>query len=119
MMIHNRNLSLIALFTFLSCGFSFALKTDLKPVNLRTEYKTDPVTDVSKPRLSWELISDVRGQEQTAYQVMVSSSTGLLAAGNADIWNPGKVAGNATNQIEFGGKPMRSRSVCFWKVRSW
>jgi alpha-L-rhamnosidase len=119
MMIHNRNLSLIALFTFLSCGFSFALKTDLKPVNLRTEYKTDPVTDVSKPRLSWELISDVRGQEQTAYQVMVSSSTGLLAAGNADIWNPGKVAGNATNQIEFGGIPMRSRSVCFWKVRSW
>lgn len=119
MMTHSRNFSLIVVFTFLSGSFSFALKTDLKPVNLRTEYKTNPVTDVSKPRLSWELISDVRCQEQTAYQVMVASSTGLLAADKADIWNPGKVAGNATNQIEFGGKPMHSRSVCFWKVRSW
>jgi alpha-L-rhamnosidase len=93
--------------------------SSLTPVNLRTEYKTNPVVDVEVPRLSWELSSDVRGQVQTAYQILVASSPGMLATGQADLWDSGKTGGNATNQVEYGGKPMKSRAVCFWKVRSW
>lgn len=93
--------------------------SDLKPVHLRTEYKINPVTDVTKPRLSWELTSAVRGQVQTGYQVLVASSAQQLAAGNPDLWDSGKVPGNATNQIEYAGTALSSRTVCYWKVRSW
>lgn len=101
------------------CSDSLAATTDLKPVNLRTEYKTNPVIDTGKPRLSWELTSTVRGQKQTAYQIMVASSAALLASGKADLWDSDKQTGNATNQIEYAGKDLTSRTVCFWKVRSW
>ena len=102
-----------------ACPKMHALNSDLKPVNLRTEYKIDPVVDVAKPRLSWELNSAVRGQIQTAYQIMVASSAVQLAANKADIWNSNKTNGNATNQVEFGGKTLNSRKICYWKVRSW
>jgi len=112
-------LSLIAFITVIFCSNTFALTSDLKPVSLRTEYKTDPVTDVAKPRLSWELISNIRGQVQTAYHIMVASTPELLTAGNGDLWNSSKIAGNSTNQVEYAGKPLQSRTVCFWRVRSW
>ncbi|GAB3927003.1 glycoside hydrolase family 78 protein [Larkinella terrae] len=92
---------------------------DLKPVNLRTEYKLNPVVDAAKPRLSWELTSAVRGQLQTAYQIRVASSPDLLAADKADLWNSAKTNGSATNQIEYAGKPLASRTICYWQVRSW
>lgn len=112
-------LVLMVFFTALYSSKSFAITTDLKPVNLRTEYKTNPVIDAVKPRLSWVLNSNVRGQVQTAYEIMVASSPKLLAAGKADLWNSNKVTSNATNQIEYAGKPLQSRTTCFWKVRSW
>ncbi len=112
-------LLLSALFSVLLCHNSLSATTDLKPVNLRVEYKINPVTDAEKPRLSWELTSTIREQIQTAYQIMVASSPGLLASDKADLWQSPKVNGNATNQVAYAGKSLASRTVCFWKVRSW
>ncbi len=106
----------IAGFTIASCTNS---ASDLTPVNLRTEYKIDPVVDAENPRLSWELTSEVRGQVQTAYQILVATSPELLEAGKADLWDSEKVSGNTTNQLEYAGKLLQSRTDCFWKVRSW
>ena len=106
----------IAGFTITSCTNS---ASDLTPVNLRTEYKIDPVVDAENPRLSWELTSEVRGQVQTAYQILVATSTELLEADKADLWDSEQVSSNATNQVEYTGKPLQSRTACFWKVRSW
>ena len=92
---------------------------DLRPVNLRTEYKHDPVIDTRQPRLSWELLSGVRGQAQTAWQVLVASSPALLSEEKADMWNSGKVYGNETNQILYTGAPLSSRDICYWKIRGW
>ena len=92
---------------------------DLRPVHLRTEYKNDPVIDTRHPRLSWELLSDVRGQVQTAWQVLVASSPDLLSEEKADMWNSGKVYGNETNQIVYYGTPLSSRDICYWQIRSW
>ncbi|RRB04380.1 alpha-L-rhamnosidase [Larkinella rosea] len=112
-------LIVITLFVTFFYHPSLAVTADLKPVNLRTEYKPNPVVDAAKPRLSWELTSAVRGQLQTAYQIRVASSPELLAADKADLWNSAKTSGSVTNQIEYAGKPMTSRTVCFWQVRSW
>ncbi|QIP17321.1 family 78 glycoside hydrolase catalytic domain [Spirosoma aureum] len=114
-----RSVALILSAMILSSNQSAANKSDLKPVNLRTEYKINPVVDAAKPRLSWELTSAIRGQVQTAYQIMVASSPNLLATDTPDLWNSTKLASNATNQIEYAGKLLPSRTVCYWKVRSW
>ena len=109
----------VLLLTIVCCPASFAVMADLQPVNLRTEYKHNPVTDAANPRLSWELISAVNGQKQTAYQIMVASSPTALASDKADCWDSGLVKGNVTNQIEYAGTSLPSRSICYWKVRSW
>ena len=47
--------------------------------NLRCEYLADPSgIDAAKPRVSWILDSDRRGEMQTAYQIIVASSPKLL-----------------------------------------
>lgn len=103
---------------FLFCAPVLAL-SDIKPVNLRCEYKVNPFVDGENPRLSWELLSGQYNQVQTAYQVMVASSPALLQKDNPDIWNSGQVAGSHTNQVEFKGNPLVSARVYYWKVRSW
>ncbi len=51
--------------------------------DLRCEYRTNPHgIDVVEPRLSWILGSDVRGQKQTAYQVLVATNMDTLAQDN-------------------------------------
>lgn len=112
-------LALVIFSMLIACRQSVASAADIKPVHLRTEYKVNPVTDAQKPRLSWELTSAVSGQIQTAYQILVATSPGLLASDKADLWNSAKVPGNATNQIDYAGKSLSSRAICYWKVRSW
>lgn len=105
---------------FLSFVMSIPVLADgLTALNLRTEYKVNPVTDATAPRLSWELTSTERNQMQSSYQILVASATDLLVENKADLWNSGQVKSRATAQIAYGGKPLTSRQLCFWKVRSW
>lgn len=100
-------------------SFSIYAQSDLKATYLRCEYKINPVTDVANPRLSWELTSAANSQYQTGYQILAASSLALLEEGKADLWDSKKVAGETTSQIEYAGKPMESRQICYWKVKSW
>ncbi|WP_229253807.1 alpha-L-rhamnosidase [Dyadobacter sp. NIV53] len=108
----------ILFFFLLIFAFDMSAK-GVNPVYLRCEYKENPVTDVSAPRLSWELTSEENNQVQSAYQVLVATSAGKLTEEKADLWNSGKSAGRMTSQIEYSGKPLISRQICYWKVRSW
>ena len=102
------------------CGLTFPLHAAVTTGNLRCEYLADPLgIDVVQPRLSWVVESALRGEKQTAYQILVASAPDLLAAGKADMWDSGKVAGDATSQVAYSGAALNSRSQCFWKVRSW
>ncbi|MES2476375.1 MAG: family 78 glycoside hydrolase catalytic domain [Verrucomicrobiota bacterium] len=88
--------------------------------HLRCEYLTQPLgIDEVKPRLSWRLDSLERGQAQTAWRILVASTPEALAADQGDLWDSGKVLGDATSQIEYAGVALSSRSECHWKVRSW
>ena len=89
---------LIILFNVIFSSKLYASFTDLKPINLRTEYKVNPVIDSPKPRFSWELTSTKRGQNQTAFQIMIASSAGLLAVNKADIWDSKKINSNSTKK---------------------
>ena len=104
-------------FVFLSFGFSEdALHID----QLSCEYRTDPLgIDIARPRLSWTLFSDIRGQFQAAYQILVASSEDKLNESDADLWNSGKMNSRKSLNIEYAGKTLKSRLRCYWKVRVW
>jgi alpha-L-rhamnosidase len=100
--------------------FANPVLADVTSTGLRCEYLTDPHgIEVTQPRLSWVVESLERGEKQTAYQVLVASSAELLDEDKGDLWDSGKVTGDATSQIVYQGTALASRSRCFWKVRSW
>ena len=87
---------------------------------LRCEYRSNPLgIDVRLPRLSWVVRSDLRGQRQTAYRVLVASSAERLAAEEGDLWDSGKVLSDQTLHVVYSGKPLESGKVCHWSVQVW
>lgn len=92
----------------------------IAPTKLTCEYLANPsVIDVIQPRLAWINIADAgeRGQEQTAYQVRVATSKIMLE--QPDLWDSKKVESNESNRIQYAGKPLVSRTECWWQVRVW
>ena len=90
------------------------------PSDLRTEYLPNPLgLDEPAPRLSWLLTSSHRAQRQSAYEILVASSSQVLVQNRGDLWDTGRVASDQTAQIEYAGKSLISREACVWKVRVW
>jgi|GEM_PF-73400 len=101
-------------------GVGLSGSDGMMPVELRCEYGVDPLgVDAQEPRLYWKLQSNARGQRQTAYQVLVASSRGVLAQEKGDLWDSGKVRSDETTHILYGGKPLNSSQQVFWTVRIW
>jgi alpha-L-rhamnosidase len=88
--------------------------------DLRCESRSNPLgIDDTRPRLSWILQSNQRGQMQTAYRVLVARTPAALAGHRGNLWDSGKVISGQSVQIVYGGKPLESRAACYWKVRVW
>lgn len=87
---------------------------------LRCEYRLNPLgLTTPAPRLSWQLRATRKGERQSAFQILAASSEELLKRNVGDLWDTGKVGGEATIQMAYAGKPLRSRQRVFWKVRAW
>ena len=88
--------------------------------DLRCEYVRNPVgMEVSRPRLSWKIISAANGQRQTAYQIIAATTPGKLNEKDADLWNTGKVVSDQSIQVSYAGKDQHPRMQVWWKVRVW
>ncbi len=110
----------MAVISFGSAGGGATAPADLRVTRLRCEYLVDPVgLDVTGPRLSWALESAARGQMQTAYQVLVAGSEADLGADRGGLWDSGKVDGDRSVHVVYGGAALRSGQRCYWKVRAW
>jgi len=87
---------------------------------LRCEYLIYPVgIDTPKPRFSWILQSNERGQMQSAYRVLVASDEKTLASNRGDKWDSGKVSSDQSVNVPYQVKPLSSGEQCSWKVRVW
>jgi len=75
--------------------------------------------DVLKPRLSWIVESETRGDKQIAYHVLVASTVPNLDSDIGDIWDTGRIESDQTFNIVYDGKALESRMDCAWKVRVW
>jgi alpha-L-rhamnosidase len=78
-----------------------------------------PGIDLISPQLSWQLISEIRNQQQTAYQIIASDQEKLLADNSGNLWDTGKINSNETVNIPYRGKALTSMLKVFWKVRVW
>lgn len=92
--------------------------SDTKVSGLRCEYLVDPFgIDELAPRLSWRIESERRGARQCAYRLRVSSSAEKLASKDADGWDSGWVESGQTTHVPYGGRSLRSREWCHWRVQ--
>jgi alpha-L-rhamnosidase len=92
----------------------------LAVTGLTCEYRVCPLgIDVPNPMLGWILQSPVRGDRQTAYQVLVASTPGALAANTPDLWDSGRVTSDRSVGILYEGRPLHSGMRVWWKVRAW
>ena len=86
----------------------------------KVEYHQNPQgIHIAKPRFSWSLMAKGRGRVQSAYQIIVASAKIKLDEHEGDHWDSGKVLSNATNQIEYAGNELTSKTDYFWKVKVW
>ena len=106
----------LILLPFLSCQHGSQLAT---VGMLKADYSINLVgTDNPNPLLSWQMDDSRIGAAQTAFQVLVASSPGLLKDGEADIWDSGKLD-NSANKIKYQGAALQSCTQYFWSVRIW
>lgn len=90
----------------------------LKLVNLKTEYKTNPIGLATlNPCVSWELHSDQRNVMQTAYQLVWADSSEDLNSDAAS--DSGKIISEQSINVEYPGKALSSGQSVFWKVKVW
>ncbi|MDD3077311.1 MAG: hypothetical protein PHE44_12295, partial [Proteiniphilum sp.] len=107
------------LFIVLTCLFSNTF-AQIQPVNLKCEYLSNPEgIDMPDPRFYWQLESEVNGQFQTAYQLLVASSQEKLDKNVGDAFDSGIVKSNRTTHIVYKGKKLQPASDYFWKVKVW
>jgi hypothetical protein len=112
----------ILIYLLLIITVNIGAKSSFIPENLRCEFFRNPHgIDIDNPVLSWTIqtTSGIRGMQQTAYQVLVSTSPEKLQANIGDIWNSGKVQSDRMGQIVFSGKPLHSSHQYWWKVKVW
>ncbi len=104
---------------FLVGPTSIAVGT-LTVTQLKCEYRAGHVVlDNPRPRLSWVLNSDRRGDVQTAWQVLVAGNADALREDTGDLWDSGKVESADQLHVLYRGKPLASGQACYWKVRAW
>jgi hypothetical protein len=91
--------------------------------NLRCGFASNPLgVDEATPRLSWQLVPTMpvqRGEAQTAYQILVATSSNALAVNHGDLWDSHKVSSDSYLNIAYAGTPLASEQPVFWKVRAW
>jgi alpha-L-rhamnosidase len=88
--------------------------------DLRCENLTEPSgIGTTIPGLSWKTKSGINGTIQNACQILVASKSDLLTEEKADLWNSGKMMSSESVLVPYRGNQLKSRSVCYWKVRIW
>jgi alpha-L-rhamnosidase len=115
-------LSIVLLFLLQAKSFAQVqpLPVPLRVENLICEYKINPISvDAANPRLSWKLITQDRGIQQTSYEIRVGSNAVSLTKGKDIIWGTGRIYSPQSIQIYYGGPMLPSRQKVYWQVRVW
>lgn len=72
------------------------------------------VIEDAHPLFGWQMTSDVKGQKQSAYQVVVTrESDGKV------VWNSGKKSSGESQNIKYLGAALQPETAYGWKLTVW
>jgi alpha-L-rhamnosidase len=86
---------------------------------LQCEYLTNPLgIETEIPRFSWKIINNtnIRGEHQTAYRILVASAPDKLKSNNADVWDSEIVYSEQSHLVPYCGAKLQSGTDYYWKV---
>lgn len=100
------------------CNFHLLTASPINLVDLRCENLINPngIDNVS-PHFSWKIQSNTP-MEQQSFEIQVATDTLLLKKGKADLWN-NHIHSSASVMVPYQGASLRSRMLCYWRVRVW
>jgi len=114
-----KNLLFTVFLMLIILGSCFQQKT-VHIVELKCQSLINPTgIDNCRPYFSWILESDKRGQNQTAYQIIVADNEKDIDSDKGSAWNSGKISSNQTFAVYYEGQPLVSNRTYYWKVRIW
>lgn len=91
--------------------------------HLRCDARVNPLGVQSlEPSFSWIPAAahpGRRGISQQAYQILVASSPQRLAQNHGNLWNTSRVISDSGLYHAYHGRPLRSHTTYWWKVRLW
>lgn len=97
-----------------------AATSQLTVSEVRVNQSINPLgIDDPAPALSWKLTAPVNGANQSAYEIMVSSTAQKLDANEGDVWATGRVTSSNSVQVDYVGAALQSETRYYWKVRAW
>ena len=116
----NRKLLVVFLLAvFFITAISLRVNAQNRVSNLQCEHLEAPMgVDNNHPRLTWQMDDSTQGAKQTAYQLLVSTDSILLAKGQAQIWNSGKINAE-TSLVDYNGKALIPFTKYYWLVKIW
>lgn len=77
------------------------------------EYRNNPVgLDVTRPRISWQIISEEKDVLQTAYRIIVTQKGDI-------VWDTGKVEKSTSVLIEYEGAVLKPCTMYQVHVEAW
>lgn len=89
----------------------------LAPYGLDCEHLIEPLgIDEAHPRLAWKLASSQRGDQQTAYRVVVGMAPDHLNASRRVVWDTGWRYDKNTVAVIYDGAPLQSFTRYDWAV---
>ncbi|MGF1587070.1 MAG: alpha-L-rhamnosidase C-terminal domain-containing protein [Bacteroidales bacterium] len=92
------------------------------PSHLMVDLLTSPEKAVitnPNPAFSWAIDDSRLGARQTAYQIMVVSSSEYIYRNLADMWDSGIVPSDQSVSIPYEGNPLQPGQTYWWKVKVW
>ena len=96
---------------FVSCGS----KVHIVQPTVEMQDGSIPLA-TAEPRFSWQYEAEVNNVVQVDYRIIVANSEENAKKGVGDLWDSKIVESNRMLYIPYGGKPLKSRDRCWWKV---
>ena len=99
----------------------FSLRAANAPSGLLCELLEHPeetVITADAPKFGWIYNPSARGDAQSAFQLIVASSSSLADQGRGDIWDSGFVTNANSINISYAGPALRSGTDYFWRVKT-
>ena len=83
--------------------------------HLKVQDSTEPLAiEDTHPLFSWQMQSDVVGQKQQAYRIVVTRESDGRA-----VWDSQKVTGSASNNIRYMGVALQPETGYRWQLTVW